>query len=281
MRTALPLLTGLVLLLAGCAGGGSDADVAPPSPAAHNEETGGILGRVLDDESIPVPNAQVTLLPENLQIVTDPVGVFRFNKVEPGNHTLIANRTGYEGAEKRFDVMAGEVVTPTIIVNALKILDPYTTVYPGTIYLQFAYKDVHRHAALSGISCSPCETWWHTQPGVSDGRLEVVWTPSINLPMVNQAFRFGLSVNAWNGSYHGAEWQATGDSVWGGVLKSREGYNFEYHDPRKFPANETLTMVHADTPDGENLGFNQRIQVWLTLAYDMTLPEDYTILPPS
>lgn len=282
MRTAAVVTTMVLVAFAGCAedDASSKATAATTAPAAVvTEDTGSIQGLVLDAESVPLAGAQVLLLPEKNATQTDASGAFTYNNVQPGPKTLVASHLGYEETQLKIDVVVGEVNKPKLTLTALRIQDPHVVVHSGALYLNLAFNDLHRAGFLDGISCSPCEYWWHTQPGVTDGILEVIWKPSVTGPMINEVFNFGLSVNAKNSSIGGQDFLAGGDRIWSGNLRSREHFAFEPENAEKFPTKETVTMVHANTPD-VNFGIQQRIDLWMTLAYDTLLAEDYTVLPP-
>ena len=82
-----------MLLLAGCTGGGGDADEAdadtPPTGL------GTIQGVVVSAAIVPLPGANVTLLPDGPSVVTPDTGEFRFDGLAPGTHQVSVRLAGY------------------------------------------------------------------------------------------------------------------------------------------------------------------------------------------
>lgn len=94
---------GLLLVLSGC---GSKGGVVPPGetfipltapPGSHDRKTCAIEGTVVDDEELPVPDAQVGLLAGTLNTTrTAQDGRFAFSFVTPGIHHMAATKDGFE-----------------------------------------------------------------------------------------------------------------------------------------------------------------------------------------
>ena len=67
---------------------------------AQSRETGAIMGKVTDDQKVPLPGATVTLTGRNLMgarnAVTDTQGNFRFPALPPGEYAVKAELTGFK-----------------------------------------------------------------------------------------------------------------------------------------------------------------------------------------
>jgi hypothetical protein len=127
---AVPLCVSLLLLaFAGCADSGKPTDGGPSTtapPATTSLDEGSIAGLVTDDESIPLPSAQVAFKGAGgeAEAETDKDGRFTFNGLAAGSYTLFAQRLGYEATNKKVDVVAGETATVTLVLVALAVEEP-------------------------------------------------------------------------------------------------------------------------------------------------------------
>jgi hypothetical protein len=135
-----PLL-GTVLLalcctaLAGCAGGGGDK--ADPSKDVDFTEldlqatdtTGIIRGLVVDVAVRPIADVTLDLRGADTTKTTksNADGAFGFDGLPPGDYFIVANKSGYVGAQQSTQVVAG--VAEPAIVKVLLEADPSTTPY--------------------------------------------------------------------------------------------------------------------------------------------------------
>lgn len=130
-RSALVFTLALVVVLSGCAEkadpkvnpttGNATVSVANEAP---KDQTGKIIGTVTDDEQRPVPGAQVALLEAAIEAVahTDESGGFALEGVPPGEHTVAAQKIGYESRSIKVTVVAGE--STEVQVALIPVLDP-------------------------------------------------------------------------------------------------------------------------------------------------------------
>jgi hypothetical protein len=127
------------LLLGGCvqseatnpAGSSQGAHVPNAvGPATFDESTGAIEGVITDDQLQPIPGAQVGV-PNDLNMITltDVAGHFVFSNVVPGRYALGASALGFTSAAKSVEVVAGEVVSVSLILAPLPIQEPYVELF--------------------------------------------------------------------------------------------------------------------------------------------------------
>lgn len=119
-------LSFLVVPLAGCLGGG-DATTAgdPAGPVEFSENTGAVQGVVLDPEQVPIAGVQVGLADTERTATTDGDGTFTLSNVEPGTHTIYAQKLGFESVGKRIDVVAGDAITVELVLAPIPVAEPY------------------------------------------------------------------------------------------------------------------------------------------------------------
>jgi len=119
---------GLMLALAGCAGGSAKEIPPPPTagPATFDEATGAIEGLIINEENLPLAGASVGILelPETLT-VSDVAGAFTINNIAPGTYTLSAAALGYGSDGKRVDIVTGEITTVTIVLAAVALEEAF------------------------------------------------------------------------------------------------------------------------------------------------------------
>jgi TonB-dependent receptor len=77
-------------------------------PAAGQTASGTVIGTVRDSGSAPLQGAIVTLLPLNIQAVTDNQGQYRFNAVAPGDYSVSASYVGFSVGNADVTISAGQ-----------------------------------------------------------------------------------------------------------------------------------------------------------------------------
>ncbi|MBI2077671.1 MAG: carboxypeptidase regulatory-like domain-containing protein [Euryarchaeota archaeon] len=107
----------LVLLLAGCAGRGAPSAATAAPTIAPAADAGTVDGIVVDEEQRPLGGADVWLAAdESRRAITDGGGRFVLRDVPGGDQTLRAGAKGYDEAEQRVAVIAGESATVTFVL---------------------------------------------------------------------------------------------------------------------------------------------------------------------
>ena len=109
---------------------GAGAALAPPMPAqSHtNVPSGGIIGRVIDQQSqLPLGGATVSLLGTPRQTATDSSGRFTQAELGPGTYLIEVRAIGYGVNSWILKLKDGEVVDYTFEIAQLSVdLDPVT-----------------------------------------------------------------------------------------------------------------------------------------------------------
>lgn len=100
---------GVLLVFAGCSGSSPRSSDDPGSlPDLLTEDTGAIVGLVIDDALSPLPAA--TLILDGTQQTTSALdGSFSFPRIEPGTHAIVATTPGFVDAAQEVGVIAGEI----------------------------------------------------------------------------------------------------------------------------------------------------------------------------
>ncbi|HEX2695529.1 MAG TPA: TonB-dependent receptor [Acidobacteriota bacterium] len=115
--------------------------VMSPAVFSQSKETGAITGKVMDEESNPLPGVTLTLTSPNLMgarsVVTDAGGIFRFPALPPGNYLLKAELTGF-GTVIRENMR----LTTTVTLNADLTMRPSTVQEQVTVVAQSPTVDV-------------------------------------------------------------------------------------------------------------------------------------------
>src|SRR5687767_2977177 len=127
MGQRLVLLVGLSLLASGCAAADADKKAAPgpsePVGTVHvgdnsTGDLGSIVGKVVDDEQVPIAQATVAIVELQAEVTTAADGGFEFKDVPIGAHTVVANRLGYDSVARKVEVTAQAQTEVTIALKA-------------------------------------------------------------------------------------------------------------------------------------------------------------------
>lgn len=97
-----------------------------PAPAA----TGGLQGRVVSRDSVPVPEAVISVAGRSTR--TDRSGFFSLRDLPEGTHELETRRIGFEPVTRRVTIRAGRVEQTRIVLNEVSYrLEAMRTVAEG------------------------------------------------------------------------------------------------------------------------------------------------------
>jgi len=284
MRAMGWIATGLVLL-SGCADTDANALRASTSPNATAEspaagsDTGSISGVVVGEEELPIPKAEVALLPAGAQTTTDDAGRFTFNEVAAGSHTLIVAALGFEDASKRVTLEAGQVAESRFQLKAI-VLDagPYVAIYPSTFYMTLdwgGYSSVL--PTIEEAFCDPCNTWQNIAPAPSAVLIEMDWTKSVGLPYVADELGLLLSSNPIANSTTSTT--GSGTRVANVVYSPREAYLLTETELEMLEkVKKTVSRVYTAQT---SVAFQQKAYSWMATGYGGPLPEGFTMLPPK
>lgn len=128
VRTLLLSLLTAAVALAGCSGGGNGGSADEPDTGdldlVATEDTGIIRGVVVDDRIVPLAGVKVTLAGVAKETVSNEVGGFGFDGLEPGTYFIEAAKPGFRTIQQGTEVKAGVAEPP--IVRILLAADPTT-----------------------------------------------------------------------------------------------------------------------------------------------------------
>ncbi len=128
----------VAVALSGCVGdqAGDPADAASGPGDVAGDDTGTIVGVVVDDSLTPVAGVQVALLDEEgVSAVTDDVGNFKFTGLAPGSYSLAVQKLGFDSAVKKVSVQAGQTADVQFTLQQVRVLtEAYTELLIGDGY---------------------------------------------------------------------------------------------------------------------------------------------------
>jgi carboxypeptidase family protein len=147
----LGILVSTGLFFSGCTESSKDAEAGEPAkPAVTSDDLGGIEGYVMDEESVPVSNAQIGIRGTEFLATADGDGKYSFSLVPPGTYSMDALRLGYHPSVTTVTVVAGEVTPVDITLAILAAPVPYAEIrhHTGKVGLGVAF--------IRSATCSEC-----------------------------------------------------------------------------------------------------------------------------
>ncbi|HEX9816531.1 MAG TPA: carboxypeptidase-like regulatory domain-containing protein [Candidatus Thermoplasmatota archaeon] len=130
MRVTLGIV--VIILLAGCAGEGSQAVPSGAEVVSSNSDdaVGAVSGTVVDDERRPLIDVTVRLDPAQRSTKTNGEGRFVFARVPVGVYALNASVSGYHSSELRVNITEGRTETALVTLVALPSAVAYYETFP-------------------------------------------------------------------------------------------------------------------------------------------------------
>jgi hypothetical protein len=95
-----------------------------------------VVGRVVDTEIVPIPNATITVHPGDWVALSDDGGGFAIGPLEPGEYVVRAEKLGYASAEATVAVFEDQGAQLILTVRAVAPNVPYSET---TFHVTFAY----------------------------------------------------------------------------------------------------------------------------------------------
>lgn len=287
------------MLVAGCSGASPTAQPSqsPDGPIGLKDvefegDGGKIVGTVTDSQVVPIPGAQIAL--DDLGVVqTDAGGAFEFQNVPPGPHTVYASALGYGSAGKKVEVVSGDAVTVSFLLEQLAIEEGYVAIdqNEGHICLQLGI--AHPTGASPGVYINfgnvMCPNaglifiGFEVEPGIEALVTEMVWQPT------SGATSRELRVENWQGGARSGAF--TFDHRYGSAAGPSPvvvRYGLAEGEAFEGVTNETATVDNAiivppdpSRPGGVNVVFDQRTTIYNSMFYGMKPDETYSSLPDA
>lgn len=277
----------LILILSGCISTAKSTTLqtAIPTPT---EEAGVIAGVLVNEEMLPITQANVRLLGTNLTATTNDVGAFNFDNVPPGDQTLAVEAPGYAPKKVTLRVEPGAVAHTKVTLKAVASNKPYLLeTYEFAAFSYYAYN-------ITNPATGENVAWESYQIGNIRDQfrfrfdrtwtelfLELDWTPST--PFADQlSLRVGLPVGkSGTPPTFPIRYNVDGPSPLPWLFTSDQ-YNTERrNDPALMPyadsemiLGEVRPATSADLPIG--FSFMQTVNVYGTASYNAPLPPDYS-----
>lgn len=288
-RVAVPIL--LALMLAGCLGAGGSSNTAPTAaapPSAEDRDSPCLVFIVVDEELVPIPNANVTLDELNLVVPTDAAGQVEVCDIPNGSYHIAVAAKGYDTARKTATFPSPDAVRFTL--RLLPVLVPYSEILPKSLFYTFSLSTVDatisRYASLEQVACSPCALAFVTPTMPDFVYWEARWQRAAMLlpsedPMYH-VFRGGAP-------FENSPGDTSNRDIGMGAMG--QPFAFQYHrndmvnSPPVAQAREAGGEVAFSGAmycwgDPPAPCVNQRIDVFLTVWYNiLKVPEGYTALP--
>src|SRR5688572_24733399 len=147
----------LIVLLAGCSGGGEGAEAADDGfddlEVEVSATTGAIRGIVVDERITPIEGAGITLRGPNVEqtATSDAEGRFSFSTLAPGTYFLEVASLLHQSAQTTVDVVAGVAEPPItkVLLSRLFTQEPFVEQYKHDGFIQC-------NQAGIGYATAPC-----------------------------------------------------------------------------------------------------------------------------
>lgn len=275
----------LAMPLAGCIDG-ETAAAAPKSPstlapAAEPNVTadlGAITGLIVNEEQVPVSNADINLVGTLFETTSDEAGAFTLNGLEPGPYGLVVTRVGFEQEGRKVEVVAGEVKRVDMVLTGIVILEPhYLTLSKvayfsaGWLYFTHALWTLGvNNSDVNRLFCDPCRfTQFH--PMGSDAVMtETLWRSGGGSPVLNKDVWIQYQVNVTAD-------EPTGKTVITGYWTDRKSVKWSSKEALgKFDKHDLWVQAGLAT-----VNVDHRVETFTSLAFDGGFPEGFTALPPK
>lgn len=211
---ALVLLSLLSPLLAGCSSPQAPAELivqSRPVEEVTSDNTtspiaaipkagtrGHFVGVVVDEAIRPLAGAEVRLPGLDLTRTTDRDGSFGFNDLYPGPYYVVANMTGYYGAEAIVKVDADEFSRAKFVLKAIPPPDPYHVIQSFAGFADLT-NDPVTTAMFGSIFCNSCEFDFYLD---QTGLRAVIIEAMFDSPDAGNSHSFGYYFGAYDDYYY-------------------------------------------------------------------------------
>lgn len=270
------------MALAGCAGGDATETIPTGTPQA-DDETGAIAGVVMNAELLPIEGADVALREGANVTKTDANGNFTFNDLAPGQHTVIVQKLGFESVAKNVDVVIGEVTNVEVTLQPIAPKEEvYVAATPVSAHITFGHAWTDYYGGWDNLPlCGQCEFYVHLDPRPTDIENEASWVKPIDADVFSHEIYYLLRKNTDNAS---AATALDGDTVTSGYWMfgemPRPMEDDDYDQALENLEDDTSTIQIRVGGGFSSVTYEQRVDIWLTFAYNGELPDGYSAFPP-
>ena len=265
--------------LAGCAEEAAPAPAETPDvPQGADVETGpdsgAISGVVVDAAILPVEGVRLTIAGTEDATITDALGQFIFEDLEPGTYFLQANATGYFGTQTSVDVVAGEVTKPRIqlLPDFKAVPTHYTLEHHGVVAFNGAVTGALLNIVLEELygdnpTCSCSMEFSTAGQDTKTLVVEALWEDSIEYP--NGPTDLYLEVFP-------AELDDGTDDIQGGFLTSPL---YRHYPIELWGEDETNTEWNVRlSGSGYFVQLEQEYELWVTVFNNAPAPEGWSFV---
>lgn len=270
------------MVLAGCTDGTtSSTSPSPPATTAPtatvSEVAGSIEGLVINEETLPLQGTSVGLQDSSLAATTDAAGKFVFNELEPGEYKVFASKLGYASAGRSVTVVAGEVASVQIQLQAISLTNQsfyLTTPYEG--YMQCSISAFSPLNACAGVTGEDKTSWIvdldRTYP-IKEAVIELVWTATSGVTGTEMEIEFCEDLESRN--YLCASGQT------GAYYQYADGPSPVVLRVSDMPKEAKQLLLGAGAKFGATPVVQQRFTEYLTWCYVEKCSDDFSALPPA
>lgn len=278
----------LFMTLAGCGAPSAPAPLAtdtPYTPAAqgHTEETGSIIGYVVDEEHLPLEGALVGFVEPYIADATDSTGAFEIGQLTPGKWALYVIHLGHKADGLMVTVEPGEATKVTFVLPVLPVEVAWseTKIASGS----FAYSVVTKPWGLSfspGNATADFETSDKSE-AVTGVVVALDWESTQGA--VDSGLRLRTSVAEARSSSLGEF--AGSESPLVGVLSDEAVRKIQTarwdrcggEDPCTIRTATSVNPALLGTPADVGFALEQRYDVHTSFFYRMPVPDGYSPVP--
>lgn len=280
------LLLVAALVLSGCAGARAKTVPDPDpyiQPTGFTENTGSVVGTVVDDEFVPLKDAIVGFIDPYQATKTDQFGHFEIGLLAPAKRNLYVIHLGHMADGKRIEIKVGQATEVLFILPVLPIEEPWVdVVYRVARFSQNVRIDPMASSTLPLLNSTVHEWRVKDKPHALEGLyLEAEWTQSQTLSG-GIRIAFGLGRTSSRETFFtldGKSPLAQGvnrteiEDVW------KRSLSVCVKDPCYLRWSATPSTKTTNLPVDFGIMIDQSFEVYVSHFFRMQRPETYTALP--
>lgn len=278
----------LLVAFAGCAGAPDATPAEPTTPytpaeEGHTEETGSIVGYVVDEEHLPLEGALVGFVEPYIADTTDASGAFEIGKLTPGKWALYVIHLGHKADGLMVSVKPGEATKVTFVLPILPVEEPWTEskIASGSFSYSVATRPFN-FGFTPGNSTADFETGdasevvtgvvvalaWESTQSVADSGLRV----STSVPQARSS-----SLGSFAGTQSPLVGNLSAESIQ--RIQTAKWDRCGGEDPCTIRTSTGVNPALLGTPTDIGFALNQRFDVHTSFFYRMPVPDGYSPVP--